>query len=177
MKHSDIWFATPKRLKSAFKILVMDDTGVLEIEDSRLSFAGSYASIAGRIKSASSARQTFNWPCHVAAIAVFAVLLFTIPDFLLRHSVLWSMAFGAYLVGAGVAWRKPWVSVAVETADGVVEEFCFTDGRKNGWSGLLENRMALLDELRQAGQSTPVNPSSVPFSPLAAKSGVEEPSL
>ena len=151
MKHSDIWFATPKRLKSAFKILVMDDTAVLEIEDSRLSFAGSYASIAGRIRSVSSARQTHNWPCHVAAIALFLLPLFAFTDFFLRHPVLWSMAFAAYVVGTGLAWRKAWVRVELDTASGAVEAY-FTDGRNHGWSGLLDRRSALQDELSRVAQ-------------------------
>jgi hypothetical protein len=176
MKHSDIWFATPKRLKSAFKILVMDDTGVLEVEDSQLSFTGCHASVAGKIRSVSSARQTHNWPCHVAAFALLLLPLFAFTDVFLHHPVLWSMAFAAYVVGTGLAWRKAWVRVELDTASGAVEAY-FTDGRRHGWSGLLDRRSALQDELTQAGQSTPVNPSSVPFSPLAAKSGVEEPSL
>ncbi len=132
---SKIWYASEKKIKNVWKLIVFDDRGFLNIYDDRIEFNGKKSNIQIKnIKNILIKRQKVNWGIYfiIDVLFVFYVCLF-FPKIILGGLLI--LLIGN-IFGLSVALATKWILIEYLDQNNNLKKVYFADGSMFGWSGV-----------------------------------------
>jgi hypothetical protein len=144
---SNIWYAGEKKIKSKWKLTVLDDKGRLEITEAELRFFGkrnNFVLQKASIRGFSFIRQELNRGTYVL-VNLFFLAYYQIADLSLLALV--SVVVIGNGLGLLVNYNTHWVKIDYVDSKQQLSSRYFADGGFLGWSGLLGGTKRLLEEL------------------------------
>jgi hypothetical protein len=144
------WYATEKRLRSPFRLSMLDDRGPLELSPRRVRFTGRKGVVdCQHVQALTPVRQAMPWlSLIVADLLIVAMIAGGVMSFFTWHNP----ATVPLLVGLNafflmVAGRTKWVLVEYRGPSGDERRAYFTDGSAFGWGQLFGGVSRLLEEM------------------------------
>jgi hypothetical protein len=144
---SNIWYAGEKKIKSKWKLTVLDDKGRLEITEAELRFFGKRNNIAiqrSGIKGVTLVRQEINWGTYFLA-NIFFLAYYQVANLSLLSLAV--VVVTANVLGLLVSYHTQWVKIDYLDSKQQASSRYFADGGWLGWSGIFGGTGRLLEEL------------------------------
>jgi hypothetical protein len=154
---SSVWYATPEKVESITKLIVLSDRGSLAISPGEVHYQGRKLTLSiQKIARVSLERQRIPWVSYIIAnialVAYWAILFSGRLNDVIFVGFLAMALLAANLLGLLVGVSTKWILIEYEDESGQTQRAYFAEGSMFGWGGILGGTTRLFNAIEAQRQ-------------------------